>query len=104
MKLGELLEVTYEGNSVATYTLTETGRKNTQRYIKELEAKRKEILDGGTDTADDTTLPTEEDIIDDVNDLGVDEDGEYYNGWAVTDNYDADYPLLLKVGRDLTLV
>lgn len=85
----------------AEFKLTEYGKKAVADYIRELEAKRKEILDAGKDTADNTTLPTEEDIISDVNCLGLDDNGEYYNGWAVTDNYDADYPILLKLGRDL---
>lgn len=84
-----------------SFILTDTGRKNAERYIKELEAKRKEILDAGKDSADDTPLPSVDDIIGDVNFIGIDEDGEYYNGFGVTDNYDADYPLLLKLGRDL---
>lgn len=84
-----------------SFILTDAGRNNAESYIRELEAKRKEILDAGLDTAESTSLPTVDDILCDVNDLEVDEDGEYYNGWAVTDNYDADYPLLLKLGRDL---
>ncbi len=97
------LAVWIQNDVPVEYELTETGLDNVQQYIKELKAKRKEILDAGKDTIEDTTLPTEDDILADINDLGVDEDGEYYNGWAVTDNYDADYPLLLKVGRDLRI-
>lgn len=44
------------------YILTEKGRENVAWFIKECKAKRKEILDAGLDTADDTNLPTEEDI------------------------------------------
>nr|WP_297765850.1 hypothetical protein [uncultured Butyrivibrio sp.] len=84
-----------------SWKLTLEGKANANLYIRELEAKRKEILDARKDTAENTNIPTLEDIEDDVNFIGVDNDGEYYNGWAVTDNYDADYPLLLKVGRDL---
>lgn len=95
--------------SIATMTikvdteiiLTETGRRNVERYIRELESKAKEIIDAGKDTSDNTTLPTCEDIINDVKWVGLDDDGEYYNGWSVTDHYEADYPLLLKYGRDL---
>lgn len=97
------LAVWIQNDMPVEYVLTETGLDNVQQYIKELMAKRKEILDAGKDTIEETTLPTEDDILSDVNDLGVDEDGEYYNGWAVTDNYDADYPLLLKIGRDLRI-
>ena len=45
---------------------TEKGKEKVKAYIKELEAKRKEILDAGKDTADDTYIPTLEDILDDV--------------------------------------
>lgn len=84
-----------------SWKLTLKGKANANLYIRELEAKRKEILDARKDTAKNTNIPTIEDIEDDVNLIGVDDEGEYYNGWAVTDNYDADYPLLLKTGRDL---
>lgn len=61
-------------------------------YLAELAAKRKEILDAGLDTAC-FPLPTRDDIINDiVYGIGLDEDEEYYNNWAVTDNYDSDYP------------
>ncbi len=83
------------------FRLTDKGKLAARNYIRELRAKRKEILDAGKDTADETELPTEELIEEDVNFLGIDSDGEYYNGWGVTDHYDADLPLLLKIGRDL---
>ena len=83
------------------YKLTDHGRKIAEDYIRELEAKRKEILDAGKDTADETQLPTIDDIEADVNWDGLDRENEYYNGWAVTDNHDADYPILLKFGRDI---
>lgn len=44
------------------YILTEKGREKVTWFIKECAAKRKEILDAGIDTADDTNLPTEEAI------------------------------------------
>lgn len=85
-----------------TYELTENGKKLVDDYIRELEAKRKEILDAGKDTADETELPTVEDILSDVEISWDDPDGPcYYNGWAVTDHYDSDGPILLKLGRDL---
>ena len=82
------------------YKLNDHGRKLAELYIADLEAKRKELLDAGKDTADDTFLPTVDEIEADIDFIGVDSNNEYYNGWAVTDHYDADYPLLLKVGRD----
>ena len=50
-------------------------------YIRELEAKREEILDAGKDTADETTIPTAEDILSDVSFMGInwaDPDGPCY--------------------------
>lgn len=76
--------------------LTELGRAEVNTYIREAEAKRKEILDARIDTADDTWLPDEDDILMDIEHF--EEDGEYCNGWGVTDNYNADYPLYLKRG------
>lgn len=63
------------------YKLTERGRKECERYIAELKAKRKEILDAGTDTADETEIPTIEDIESGINWQDVIED-DYYNGWG----------------------
>ena len=87
-----------------SYRLTKDGKQRVSDYISELKAKRKEILDAGKDTADETELPTEQDIVDDLEFIGLDfddRDGAYYcNGWGVTDNYESDYPLLLKLGRD----
>lgn len=83
------------------YVLTEEGLRKVKQYVRELDAKRKEILDAGKDTIDETPNPvTVEDIEDDINFTGIDEDGEYYNGWYVTDNYDADYPISLMLGVD----
>ena len=86
-----------------SYVLTKTGRALCNFYIRELKAKRKEILDAGLDTADDTNLPTLADIEADINweDRSL-KDGveEYCNGWGVTDNHNADYPLLLLKGKD----
>nr|DAE09461.1 MAG TPA: hypothetical protein [Siphoviridae sp. ct96x5] len=57
------------------YTYTPTGRLWVCRFIRECEAKRKEILDAGIDTADETDLPTAQDILDDVNvGVGLDEE------------------------------
>ena len=89
------------------YALTEQGKKNVMDYIRELEAKRKEILDAGKDTADETSIPTESAILSDIGLIGInwdDPDGPcYYNGWGVTDNYEADAPVHLKLGRDIII-
>lgn len=82
------------------YKFTEKGLEKVRGFIAECEAKRKEILDASKDTADETNLPTEEAILDDLEFTGIDEDGEYYNGWGVTDHYDSDGPLSLTLGTD----
>lgn len=78
--------------------LTEQGKNIVKAYLAELEAKRKEILDAGKDTAD-MLLPTEEDILLDIED-NTDGDGDYFNNWGVTDNYDGDNLLALRCGED----
>lgn len=81
---------------------TEKGKEKVKTYIKELEAKRKEILDAGKDTADDTYIPTLEDILDDASWFDV-ENGEYFNSWGVTDNYNADNAICLILGEDIEI-
>ena len=82
---------------------TENGKEKVKAYIKELEAKRKEILDAGKDTADDTYIPTLEDILNDASCfIGV-ENGEYFNSWGVTDHYDADNAICLILGEDIEI-
>lgn len=82
------------------YILTEQGIEECECFISECLAKRKEILDAGIDTAEETYIPTIEDIESDINAFGVDEEGDYYNNWGVTDNYNSDYPLGLRLGID----
>ena len=82
------------------YVLTEQGRKLSESFIKDCEAKRKEILDAGLDTADETDIPTVEDVECDINFIDLDSDNNYYNGWGVTDNYNADNILYLEYGID----
>ena len=82
------------------YRLTENGKKTCENYIAEIIAKRKEILDAGKDTAEDTNIPKVKDIEDDLNFFGVDEDGEYYNTFGVTDHEDADRAILLVLDKD----
>lgn len=87
------------------YVLTEIGKQKVADFISECTAKRKEILDAGLDTIAEINLPTEEDIVLDLNNgVGIDEEGDYYNSWAVTDNYDSDYPIGLSVDEDFVEV
>ena len=81
------------------YKLTKEGINKAQRFIKECKAKRKEIIDAGKDTADDTNLPTVEDIEADLNFTGFDDEMNYYNCWGVTDNYSSE-PLSLDIDKD----
>lgn len=85
------------------YTYTPKGRWKACHFIRECEAKRKEILDAGIDTADETELPTAQDILDDVNTgVGLDEGNEYFDSWGITDHYSS-HPLSLIVGEDIIL-
>ena len=86
------------------YKLTESGLKKANSFISECRAKRKEILDAGKDSANDTNLPTIEDIESDIWNVSFDGlkelDEDYYNCWGVTDNYSSDLPLHLVRGKD----
>lgn len=85
------------------YVFTANGYRTAKRFIAECEAKRKEILDAGIDTADETELPTAQDILDDVNvGVGLDDENEYINSWGITDHFGSQ-PLLLIVGEDIIL-
>lgn len=84
------------------YKLTENGIKTCEWFIKECQAKRKEVLDAGIDTADETHIPTIEDIESDLNEF-VDEDGQYYNCWGVTDNYSSE-TICLEINKDFVEV
>lgn len=84
------------------YKLTDKGIRECERFIAECNAKRKEILDAGKDTAYETNIPTVEDIEDDINVFGVDEEGDYFNSWGVTDNYSSDSPITLTIGSHFT--
>lgn len=84
-----------------SFILTETGRRKVADFILECTAKKKEILDADLDTADETSLPTEEDIVSDLNcGIGVDEERDYYNSWGVTDHYDSDSAISLSINED----
>lgn len=86
------------------YVFTVNGYRTVKRFIAECAAKRKKILDAGIDTADETELPTVQDILDDVNvGVGLDEENEYINSWGITDHFGSQ-PLSLVVGEDIVLV
>lgn len=85
------------------FVLTECGKTKAMAYINELKAKRKEILDAGKDTADETSIPNIGDIESDINFFDLDKDREYINAWGVTDNFNADTPLNLQLGTDIMI-
>lgn len=85
------------------YVFTVNGYRTVKRFIAECAAKRKEVLDAGIDTADETELPTAQDILDDVNTgVGLDEENEYFDSWGITDHFNS-HPLSLFVGEDIIL-
>lgn len=85
------------------YTYTPIGRLKACHFIRKCEAERKEILDAGIDTADETELPTAQDILDDVNTgVGLDEENEYFDSWGITDHYNS-HPISLVIGEDIIL-
>lgn len=89
--------------SAPKYELTDSGKAKCELYLHEMKAKRKEILDAGLDTADDVTLPTVEEMFEDLIDNSIDEDGDIYDCFGVTDNYDADSMLILRLFEDFVL-
>ena len=84
------------------YRLTEQGKQECERYITELKAKQKEILDAGIDTITKTVLPSVENIEEDMQDEVS--DNSYIRSWGVTDHYEADCPIMLEKGKDFTLI
>ena len=68
--------------------LTQKGKSKIADFISECRALRKELLDANKDTSYDTAIPTEEDILSDIEDWFEDGDSGYFNNWGVTDNYD----------------
>ena len=102
---------TYRCDNNTVYRLTPRGQKEIENYIRELEAKRKEILDARKDTADETKLPTVEEVFIDAIEMEevfsnntLSEGDVVGNGWGVTDNYEADGPIALVIGRDIETV
>lgn len=82
------------------YKLTEKGKKKVQHFIRECVALQKEVVDAGKDTANETYLPTEVSILEDI-EYWEDDDGIYNNSWAVTDNY---YDLPLELIKNIDFI
>lgn len=69
------------------FELTEEGKREVQSFITECKTKRNEVLDNAGDTIKHTTIPTQKEILNDLNSQeDVDECG-YDACWSVTDNY-----------------
>lgn len=81
-----------------TYRLTTERLEKAEQYLRELIAYRKEILDAKLDTADDTPIPTIQDIESDIE--SFEEDDEYYNSWSIADDTTMNMPLCLKYEED----
>ena len=64
------------------FELTEEGKREVQSFITECKTKRNEVLDNVGDTIKHTTIPTQKEIL---NDLNSQEDVD--ECWGVTDNY-----------------
>ena len=89
-----------EENITHELILNENGKEKIRIFLKELAAKRKEILDAGKDTADETALPDEKDILCDAECFDFDDDGNYMNFFGCTDHYDSDKPICLNKYTD----
>jgi len=83
------------------YSLTDAGKTKVKHFIEDCRIKQDSILKAGLDTAKETTLPSVEDILCNVEDM-VDEDGKYTNAWNITDNYLSD-PLELNKDDDFEI-
>lgn len=83
------------------YSLTDAGKTKVKHFIEECRIKQDSILKAGLDTAKETTLPSVEDILCNVEDM-VDEDGKYTNAWNITDNYLSD-PLEMHKDDDFVI-
>lgn len=84
-----------------TITLTNTGLTKIRKFITFLRIKQTDRLMTEVDTADDTMIPTVDDIISDIS-YFIDEDGDYFNGWNSTDNDDPEF-ISLSVNEDFTI-
>lgn len=93
------LGILEEQQAPRSFKTTPAFEESLERYIAELHAKKKEILDAGKDEPYDMPLVDREGIISDIF-LLLDEDMEYGNTWPVTENYDSDYPFACKAFVD----
>ena len=79
------------------YKLTQIGRKKVESYLKECEKKRTEILKSGIDTTTEVIKEVWEigDVEYDLQNLAnAEKEGEFNEGYLITDDIYFDYPLL----------
>lgn len=91
-----------EINKGNDYNLTDAGKTKVKHFIENCRIKQDSILKAGLDTAKETTLPSVEDILCNVEDM-VDKNGEYTNAWSISDNYLSD-PLELHKDEDFVVI
>ena len=88
------------------YRFTADGKNAVSAFIDELNEKRKEVVDAGKDTCDDTELPTESDILSDIGEFEEFDEAHheffYSNGWGCTDN--TDFGITLQRNKDYIVV
>ncbi|MFN2938376.1 hypothetical protein ACKX2D_04930 [Lachnospiraceae bacterium YH-ros2226] len=69
--------------------LTRNGKAVVAKCLNEMQKRRNEILNAELDTVDNTTLPTEQDILSDIPN-GLDGDGDYVRRWNCSDHFGFD--------------
>ena len=69
------------------FELTEEGKREVQSFITECKTKRNEVLDNAGDTIKHTTIPTQKEILNDLNSQEDVDECVYDACWGVTDNY-----------------
>lgn len=68
---------------------------------KNCKQNEKKILDAGIDTVHETSIDyTPEELLEDVLLFGIDEYGDAWNSYGVTDHYTYEFPLNLRLGED----
>lgn len=84
------------------FIMLKKGCEKINNYIKELEAKRKEILDAQKDTAENIHLPSAAEIREEA-DILFDGSQIIELMYDVTDHYEADRPLILEQSTDFII-
>lgn len=86
------------------YELTEKGKKKIEEILEHCARDRELILEKNLDTVENIHIPTMEEIMEDVEEKGVDKTNTYFSTWPITDKIGAATVLLtvlLRLGTDL---